>query len=116
MVQRHEFDDGCVQLVLVALGRGTAFEVTHIGALLGNDQRALELARLARIDAEIGRELHRAAHALGHVDEGAVGEHRRVQRGKEIVGHRNDRAEIFLHQIGIVADGLEIGRRSRPPR
>ena len=57
-----------------------------------------------RVDAEIGRELHRAAHALRHVDKRAVGEHRRIQRGEEIVGHRHDRAEIFPHQLGIVAD------------
>ena len=56
------------------------------------------------IDAEIGRKLHRAAHALGHIDKGAVGKDRRIERGEEIVGHRHDGAQIFLHQLGIIAD------------
>ena len=57
-----------------------------------------------RIDAEIGGKLHRAAHALGHIDERAVGEDRRIQRREEIVGHRHDRAQIFPHQLGMIAD------------
>ena len=84
-VERHEFDDRRMQLVLVALGRGAAFKIADIGAFVGDDQRTFELARLLRIDAEIGRQLHRTAHALGHVNEGAVGEHGRIQRGEEIV-------------------------------
>ena len=67
--------------------RGAAFQIADTCAsLVRDDQRALELAGLGRVDAEIGRQLHRAAHALGHVDEGAVGEHGRVQRREEIVG------------------------------
>ncbi len=54
---------------------------------------------LLLVDAEIGRELHRAAHARRHVDERAVGEHRRVQRGEEVVGHRHHGAEVLLHQV-----------------
>ncbi len=95
-----------MQLVLVAHRRRAAFEVAHIGALVGDDQRALELAGIALVDAEIGRQLHRAAHARRHVDEGAVGEHRRVERGEEIVGDRHHRAEIFLHQLGMLLQRL----------
>ncbi len=104
VIERHQFDHGGMQLVLVALGRGAAFEIGDVRALVGDDQRAFELAGLARIDAEIGGKLHRAAHALGDVDKSPVGKHRRIQRGEEIVVHRHDRAEIFPHQIGIVAD------------
>ena len=57
---------------------------------------------LRLVDAEIGRELHRAAHAFRHVDERAVGEHRRVERGEEVVGDRHHSAEILLHQIGVL--------------
>ena len=86
IVERDQLDHRRVQLVLVALRRRAAFEIGDVGALVGDDQRALELAGVALVDAEIGRELHRAAHALRHVDERAVGEHRRVQRREEIVG------------------------------
>ena len=106
VVERDQLDHGGVQLVLVAHRRGAAFEVAHVGALVGDDQRALELAGVLLVDAEIGRELHRAAHARRHVDERAVGEHRRIERREEVVGHRHDRAEILLHQLGMLAQRL----------
>ena len=70
--QRHQLHHGGVQLVLVAHRRRAAFEIGNIGAFVGHDQRAFELARVAGVDAEIGGKLHRAAHALGHIDECAV--------------------------------------------
>ena len=106
VVERDELDHRGVQLVLVAHRRRAAFEVAHIGALVGDDQRALELAGVLLVDAEIGRQLHRAAHARRHVDERAVGEHRRVERREIVVGHRHHRAEILLHQFGMLADRL----------
>ena len=106
IVHRHQFHHGGMKLVLVALRRGAAFEIAYIRAFFRNDERAFELARLLLVDTEIGRQLHRAAHALGDVDERPVGEDGGVERRKEIVRHRNDAAEIFLHQIRIVADGL----------
>ena len=58
-------------------------------SLLGDDERALELPRVLRVDAEVRRQLHRAAHALRDVGERAVGEDRRVQRREEIVRVRD---------------------------
>ena len=104
--ERDELDHRGMQLVLVAHRRGAAFEIAHVRALVGDDQRALELAGILLVDAEIGRQFHRAAHARRHVDERAVGEHRRIQRRKEVIGHRHDRADIFLHQIGMLAQRL----------
>ena len=82
---RDQLDHRGVQLVLVALRRGAAFEIADIGALVGDQQGALELAAVARVDAEIGRQLHRAAHARRDVGERAVAEHGRIQRREEIV-------------------------------
>jgi hypothetical protein len=44
VVQRDQFDHGGVQLVLVALRRRAAFQIGDVAALVGDDQRALELA------------------------------------------------------------------------
>ena len=85
-VERHEFDHRGVQLVLVAHRRRAPFEIADVRALVGDDQRALELPGLLRVDAEVRRELHRAAHALRHVAERSVAEHRGIQRRKEVVG------------------------------
>ena len=86
--ERDQLDHRGVQLVLVAHRGGAALEVAHVGALLGDDQRALELAGVRGVDAEVGGQLHRAAHALGDVAERAVGEDRRVERGEEVVACR----------------------------
>ena len=77
-----------------------------MAACLGDNQRALELAGVAGIDAEIGGQLHRAAHALGDEHEAAVGEHGRVQGGEVIVIGRHHGAEILAHQLGMVAHRL----------
>ena len=69
VVERDELDHRRVQLVLVAHRRGAAFEIAHIGALVGDDESAFELAGVALVDAEIGGQLHRAAHAWRHIDE-----------------------------------------------
>ena len=103
---RDQLDDGGVQLVLVALRGRAALKIGHIRAGVRDDQRALELPGVALVDAEVGRQFHRAAHARRNVDEGAVGEDRRVQRGVIIVGHRHDRAEILLHEFGVRMHGF----------
>ena len=61
---------------------------------------------LGGVDAEVGGQLHRAAHALGHVDERAVGEHRGVQRREEVVALRHHRAEILPHQLRVLLHRL----------
>ena len=62
------------------------------------------LSSIDEIDPEIGRQFHRTAHARRHIDERAIGEHGRVQRREVVVGGRHDRAEIFLHELGMLAD------------
>ncbi len=104
--QRDQLDDRGVQLVLVAHRRGAAFEVAHVAALVGDDQRALELAGLGRVDPEVRRQLHRAAHALRDVDERAVGEHRRVQRGEVVVRVGHDGAEVALDELRVLEHRL----------
>ena len=99
IVERDELDHGGVKLVFVAHRRGAALEIAHVRALVGDDEGALELAGLLLVDAEIGRQLHRAADARRHIDEAAVGIHRGIERGVEIVGDRHDRAEIFAHKL-----------------
>ena len=106
VVERDELDHGGMELVVVALRGGAALEIRDVRALVGDDQRALELPRVALVDAEIGRQLHRAAHARRDIDERAVGEDGGVQGREEVVGHGHDRAEILPHEVRVFADGL----------
>ena len=106
VVVDNDFDDGGVQLVLVAHGCGATLEVTEIGSLVGDEECALELSGVAGVDAEVGAQLHGAAYAARDIDERAVGEDRRVECGVEVVGGRNDGAEVALHEFGVLAYSL----------
>ena len=101
IVQRDQFHNGGVQLILIAHRGGAAFQIGDVAALVRDDQRAFELAGVGGVDAEIGAQFHRTAHARRDVDEGAIGKDGAVQAGKIIVGDRHDAAQPLLHQIGI---------------
>jgi hypothetical protein len=69
---------------------------------------------LLLVDAEIGRQLHRAAHARRHIDERAVGEHRRIERGKEIVVTGTTVPRYFFTSSGCSWTASEIGMKITP--
>ncbi|CAI2789601.1 Uncharacterised protein [Serratia ficaria] len=95
-----------VQLVAVAHRRGTALDIADVAALVGDQNGAFELAGFGGVDAEVGRQLHRAAHALRHVDEGAVRGHGGVQRGEEVIVGRHHAAQVPAHQIRVFLNGF----------
>ena len=43
-----------MQLVLITHRSRTALEVRYIAVVIGHDERTLKLARIGRIDAEVG--------------------------------------------------------------
>ncbi len=49
---------------------------------------------------------HGAAHALGHIDKRAVGEHRGIQRGVEVVRDGYHAAQVLLDELRVRAHGL----------
>src|SRR3954465_10396150 len=64
-----QLDDGGVQGVRRVDGRRAALDVVHVGALVGDDQRPLELAHVLGVDPEVGLQRHLDVHARRHVDE-----------------------------------------------
>ena len=44
-----------MQLILVTPRCGTTLQIREVGTLVGNEQRALKLTRVLRIDASIGQ-------------------------------------------------------------
>ena len=98
--QGDQLDDCGVQRRCLEFRRGAAFHIHYLGAFVGDDEGALELAEGFRIDAEIGLQRLLELYALGDVDEGAAGKHRAVEGGILIVAGGNDfpepRAEDFL--------------------
>ena len=90
----------------------------HRGALVDDDERALELARVLAVDAEIGLQRQRHGHALRHVDERAARPDRGVECGELVVLGRDDRAEVLLEDlrmflqrlVGAHEDHAELGQ------
>ena len=100
-----DLDDGRVQRVLGPDRGGAALDVVHVGALVRNDQRALELAHGRRVDAEVGLQRDVDVHALRHVHERAAGPRGGVERAELVVLRGDDGAEVLAHQIGVFAHG-----------
>ena len=93
---------------------GTPLQVAHVGAFLRDNQGALELTGLSVVDPEVGHQIHRTAHTLGYIGEGAVAEDGRVEGGVEVVGVGHHRAQVLLYQLRVVVDRLGEGAEDDP--
>ena len=100
--QGDELDHRRVQRVGGVHRRRAALDVVHLGTLVGDDQRALELARVLLVDAEVGLQRHLHLDARRHVDERATAPHGGVQGRELVVAGRNDRAEEPLDDLLVV--------------
>ena len=69
IVMHDDLHDSGVQLILVTPRCGTTLQIREVGTLVGNEQRALKLTRVLRIDAEVCGKFHRAAYAFGDIYE-----------------------------------------------
>ena len=102
----HNLNDGGMELVFIAHGGGAAFEIRHVAALVANDEGALKLPSVARVDAEVGGEFHRTAHAFGDKDKRTIGEDSRVEGSEVVVAIGDNAAQVFAHEFGIFLDGF----------
>src|ERR1039458_2926420 len=98
-----DLDHRGVQGVVGVGGGRTALDVVDVGALVGDDQRPLELAHVVAVDPEVGLERDVDAHPLGDVDEGAARPHRAVQGRELVVIGRDHGAEVALEELLVLA-------------
>jgi hypothetical protein len=99
-----DLDHGGVQRVGRVDRCRAPFDVVHVGTFVRDDQRPLELAHVLGVDPEVSLERDVDVHARWHVDERATRPHRRVQRGELVVVRRDQRAEVLLHQVRVIAE------------
>ena len=99
----HDLDDRGVQRVGGVDRRGAALDVVHVRVLVDDDERALELAHVLRVDAEVGLEGHLDPHARRHVDERPARPHGGVECGELVVVLRDDRAHVLLDDVLVLA-------------
>src|SRR2546428_14108581 len=95
-----------MELVRVSDRGRAAFEVADVGAFVRDDEGALELAGVLRVDPEIRRQFHRTPDALRDVRERPVAEDGAVQTREEVVVEGNNRAQAFPHEVRMFLDSL----------
>lgn len=105
----HNLDNGGMKLVFVAHRSGATFEIRDVTTVVADNEGALKLSRVSRVDAEIGGEFHRTANTARNINEGTVGEDGTVERSEIIVAIGNDRAKVFAHEFRIFSHGLTDG-------
>ena len=106
IAKRYEFDHRGVQLIFITHRSGAAFEITHVTALIGNNEGALKLPRLSGVNSKIRTQLQRTPHPFGDIYKRAIAEHRRIKRGKKVVRVRHHRAEIFFDELRMLLHRL----------
>ena len=85
--------------------RRAALDVVDLRALLGDDQRALELAHVLGVDPEVGLQRHRDLDPGRHVDERAARPDGGVERRQLVVVRRDDRRPVLAHEVLVLAQG-----------
>src|SRR5881628_2450616 len=106
VVKGDQLDDRGVELVRVSDRGRAAFEIADVGAFVRDDEGALELAGVLRVDPEVCGEFHRAPHARRHVGERTVAEDGAVQAREEVVVEGHHGAQVFPHEIRVFLDRL----------
>src|SRR4029453_30004 len=100
-----DLHNGGVQRVRGVDRSRATFDVVNVGVLIGDDQGALELAHVLRVDTEVSLERDVDVHALGHVHERSTGPYCRVQGGELVVAHGDDGAEVLLEDLRVFPQG-----------
>src|SRR5881397_9829 len=95
-----------MELVRVSDRGRAAFEVADVGAFVRDDEGALELARVLRVDPEIRRQFHRTPDALRDVRERPVAEDGAVETCEEVVVEGYDGAQVLPHEVRMLLDRL----------
>ncbi len=106
IVLDDNLDDSRMELVLITHWCGTSLQVRYVCIIIGDNQGTLKLTCVAGIDTEVTTQLHRTTHALRNINEGTIAEHRTIECRIEVVTIRNNRSQIFLHQVRMLLDGL----------
>jgi hypothetical protein len=78
----------------------------HLGALVDDDERALELTGVLAVDAEVRLQRQRHLHARRNVHERATRPDGAVERRELVVLGRHDRAEVLAEDVRVFLEAL----------
>ena len=106
VIKSDQLYDRGMKLVFIAHRGGASLEIADVGVFICDDESSLKLPGVGRVDSEVGRELHGGANPFGDITKGSIAEDGGVQRSVEVVTVRNHRAQVFSHEIGVLAHRL----------
>ena len=72
------------------------------GAFLHDDESALKLAEICRVQAEVGLQRQIHFYILGYIHKGSTRPHGTIQCGKLVIFDWNNCSKIFTEQIRIL--------------
>ena len=75
----------------------------YVTVFVGDDQRPLELAHIAGVDAEVRLKRNLDAHALRDVDEATTAPDGAIERGEFVIVRRDHRREVLAEEIFVLA-------------
>ena len=105
----QEFHDSAMELLARKFWSGAAFEVAHACVVIGDNQRAFELACFLVVDAEVGGKVHRALDSRRNIDEASVAKDCAIEGRKVVVASGYHATQIFLDKFGVFLDGVADG-------
>ena len=85
----------------------------HLRTFVGDNQRALKLTSVFRVDSEISLQRHVAFDAWRNINKRATRPNRSIERRELVVARRNNRTKILLNEIWIFAKrGIHIAEKN----
>ena len=106
VLERNKLDNRTVKRSCLKFRRCAAFHVGDLRVFVGDDERALELAEVFRVDSEVGLQGLLEFYAFRHVDKAAAGEGGAVKRGEFVIRGWDDLTEVGLEDLGILGEAF----------
>ena len=79
-------------------------DVLDISIVVCDDEGSLELPHISSVDSKVRLQWKVHFDAFWNVDEAATAPHSTIERGQLVILRRNNRSEIFLHQLRMKLD------------
>jgi len=78
----------------------------HLRALIGNNQRTLELPNVRHIQAEVSLQGQINLYALGDINKGSARPHSTIERGKFVILDGYNCRKVFAEDLRVLLEAI----------